>query len=878
MKSLSAAQVRNMYKQFFAERGHQVLDSASLVPHDDPSLLWIGAGMAPLKPYFDGRVIPDNPRMVSSQKCIRTNDIENVGFTARHQTFFEMLGNFSFGDYFKKEAISWAWEFLTQYLELSPERLSATIHTEDDEAFALWHDMIGLPEERIVRLEDNFWEIGLGPCGPDSEIFYDRGVDVGCGQPTCKPGCDCDRFLEIWNLVFTQFNKEEDGSYTPLPKKNIDTGMGLERITSVLQEVSNNFETDLFRPILEETARIAGIVNRRDTELDAHFKIIADHVRTVAFAIGDGVLPGNEGRSYIIRRLLRRAVRSGRRLGIEKPFLHKLATNVADIMGDAYPEVKNKLDFITRVVRLEEERFHETLVEGETLLLNTISQLQLEGASQLSGVDAFKLYDTFGFPIDLTEEIAMEHKIRVDKAGFEAELAAQRKRAREARHTAEGMNNDRGALEFLTEPSRFVGYSTLGLDSTVTALIYDGNLTDVLSEGQEGQVLLDATPFYAESGGQVADTGVLSADGTLVEVLDVQKAPHGQNVHTIRVISGTLRQGQTVIAKVNESARRDVIKNHTATHLLHKALREVLGEHVAQAGSLVEVERLRFDFSHFGALTREELQEVEQRVNDAIWRDYPVNTKEMDLEEAKSLGAMALFGEKYGLRVRVVQAGDYSMELCGGCHVDRTGIIGLFQIVSETGIGAGTRRIEAVTGRFAYQYVLLREGILAQTAAVLKTSTGELPVRAERVVEEIRHLERELESAKAKLSHAKSTSLLKGVKDVAGVPVLAAVVEGSDVDGLRKLADELRANLTSYVIVLGTAVSDKVQFVTAVSKDLQSKKLHAGQIIRQVAEATGGGGGGRPDLAQAGGKDVSALPAAIASVERIIASMLGNVE
>lgn len=877
MKSLSAAQIRNLYQQFFAERGHLVFESASLVPHDDPTLLWIGAGMAPLKSYFDGREIPEKPRIVSSQKCIRTNDIENVGYTARHQTFFEMLGNFSFGDYFKKEAIEWAWEFLTKYLELDEKRLSATIHTEDDEAFALWHDLIGLPNDRIVRLEDNFWEIGVGPCGPDSEIFFDRGPEVGCGLPTCKPGCECDRFLEIWNLVFTQYNKEEDGSYTLLPKKNIDTGMGLERITSVLQEVPNNFETDLFRPIMDETARIAGVANRREPELEPHFKIIADHIRTVAFAIGDGVLPGNEGRSYIIRRLLRRAVRSGRRLGIEKPFLHALAVVVAEIMGKDYPEVRTKLEFITRVVRIEEERFHETLVEGEALLIHTIRQLQAAGQSQLAGPDAFKLYDTFGFPIDLTEEIAAEHQVSVDREGFEAELAAQRDRARQARQTTEGMNSDRGALEFLTDPSHFVGYSSLLLESSVTAMIRGGSVVERLEVGEEGQVLLNATPFYAESGGQVADQGQLRGGALLAEVIDVQKAPHGQNVHTVRVKQGSLRVGQSVTAAVSVSFRRDVVNNHTATHLLHKALREVLGEHVAQAGSLVQPERLRFDFSHFGALSRAELLEVERRVNDAIWHDYPVITAEMGLEEAKTLGAMALFGEKYGKLVRVVQAGDYSMELCGGCHVERTGLIGLFQLVSETGIGAGVRRIEAVTGRFGYRHVLEREALLDSTAALLKTAVADLPTRAERVLEDVRSLERELESAKAKLSHVKSQELLSSVTDVAGVPVLAAVVSDTDMDGLRKLVDELRSGMSSFVIVLGGASADKVQFVTAVSKDMQSRKLHAGQIIKQVAELAGGSGGGRPDLAQAGGKDVAALSTAIGSVGRIVLSMVENV-
>jgi len=879
MKRLSGQEIRQLYKQFFAERGHDVFPSASLVPHEDPTLLWINAGMAPLKPYFDGREIPRNPRIVDSQKCIRTNDIEQVGMTARHQTFFEMLGNFSFGDYFKREAITWAWTFLTEVLELDKSRLSATIHFEDEEAFDIWHNDVGLPAESIFRgEEDNFWEIGEGPCGPCSEIFFDRGAQFGCNSPDCKPGCDCDRFLEIWNLVFTQYNKEADGAYTPLPKKNIDTGCGLERVASVLQEVSNNFETDLFRPIIDATGEIAGVAYGQDSAQNVHFKIIADHLRTVAFAIGDGVLPGNEGRSYIIRRLLRRAVRSGRRFGIEKPFLYRLAAVVADVMGDDYPEVRDKLAFIQRVVRTEEERFHETLVEGEALLAAMIEKIQQAGGGQLAGEDAFRLYDTFGFPIDLTQEIAEEQGISVNREDFATYLEAQRDRARAARHTVEGMNNQRGVLQTVTAASQFIGYDQLAVErATVTAIAQDGVLVDTLQAGETGQVLMDVTPFYAESGGQVADTGFIQSLGGRADVKEVQKAPHGQNVHTVQMVTGHLAVGDVVRAEVAGAVRRETVKNHTATHLLHKALREVLGTHVAQAGSLVSGERLRFDFSHFGALTEAELADVERRVNEAIWRDDAVVIEEMDIDAAKTLGAMALFGEKYGNRVRVVQAGAYSIELCGGCHVARTGLIGMFRIVSEAGIGSGVRRIEAVTGRQAYVYAQSREQLLGEVANLVKSSKSEAPQRIARVLEDMKQLARELESATARLNHSRAQDLLQHVEMVDEFPVLAAVVQNADMDGLRQLADELRAKLNSYVIVLGSVVEDRVYLVSAVSKDCQSRKLHAGQIVSRVAEQTGGKGGGKPDMAQAGGKSPQELPGAIASVPEIIRQLAGNV-
>ncbi|GLV14169.1 alanine--tRNA ligase [Alicyclobacillus hesperidum] len=876
MKSLTGQEIRRAFKSFFAARGHQVLPSFSLVPHDDPTLLWINAGMAPLKPYFDGREIPEIPRIVDAQKCIRTNDIEEVGHTARHQTFFEMLGNFSFGDYFKKEAITWAWEFLTQVLEMEPERISVTIHVEDDEAFEIWHRQVGLPENRIYRgTEDNFWEIGEGPCGPCSEIFYDRGEAFGCGADDCKPGCDCDRFLEIWNLVFTQFNKGADGEYTPLPKRNIDTGSGLERLASLLQGVANNFETDLFRPIIDRTGEIAGRRYGESDEDDIHFKIVADHLRTVTFAIGDGVLPGNEGRSYIIRRLLRRAVRSGRRLGIEKPFMYQLVAVVDEIMGEDYPEIREKRSLIERVVRTEEERFHETLSGGEALLSELMAELGAKNETVISGTDAFRLYDTYGFPIDLTVEIAKESGFTVDRDGFDAELEAQRTRARQARQVAEGMQSQRGALETIDQPSKFVGYEELTVDAEIVALVQDGERVDGVSVGSEAQVVLDVTPFYAESGGQVADRGEIVGASGRAEVLDVRKAPHGQNVMTIRVIDGSLHQGDSVRAHVDADLRRDTVKNHTATHLLHRALREILGTHVAQAGSLVEPERLRFDFSHFGPLSDEELAKVEAHVNDAIWQDHHVVIREMDIDDAKSLGAMALFGEKYGKRVRVVQAGE-SIELCGGCHVERTGLIGQFLIVSETGIGSGTRRIEAVTGRHAYSVAREREAQLRQVAQLVKATPATVVDRVGRVIEETRALERELESAKARLNHGRVADLAKREENISGVPVIRAALRDVDMEGLRQLIDELRVGRETYMVVLGSVHNEKVQFVASVSKDLQEKGFHAGQIVKQVAAIAGGGGGGRPDLAQAGARDPEKLGAAIEKVAEIVEAVAGD--
>lgn len=871
---MKSSVIRQKWLDFFASKGHKIEHSASLVPHNDPSLLWINAGMAPLKPFFDGRIKPDNPRIASSQKCIRTNDIENVGKTKRHHTFFEMLGNFSIGDYFKKEAIEWAWEFLTskEWIGFDPDKLYVTIHPEDDEAFQYWHEMIGLPAERIYRLEDNFWEIGEGPCGPCSEIFYDRGPAFGdADDPEMYPGGENERYLEVWNLVFTQYNRNKDGSYTPLPNKNIDTGAGLERLASILQNVDSNFDTDLFMPIIDRTCSITGASYGKNEETDVALKVIADHIRTVAFAAGDGVLPSNEGRGYVIRRLLRRAVRYGKVLGMERPFLHELVSVVKEIMGEHYHELVEKESFIQTVIRNEEERFHETLNEGLDILASFIDQAKAEGRTTISGDDAFKLYDTYGFPLDLTEDFASEHGFDVDREGFEQAMEAQRQRARAARQEASSMTVQGGPLSEFKEESEFVGYDQLEVsEATIIAVIQDDQMTDAAGENESCMVLLDRTPFYAESGGQVSDRGTISNEHMQAVVEEVGKAPHGQHVHTVQVLKGTLRVGDKVRAAVQADMRENIIKNHTATHLLHKALKEVLGTHANQAGSLVAPERLRFDFSHFGAVTEEELKEIETKVNEQIWKNIPLAIDYMPLSEAKAIGAMALFGEKYGDIVRVVQISDYSIELCGGCHVDSTGQIGLFKIVGESGIGSGVRRIEAVTGKFAYQFVEEQLQLLKTVAAGLKSSIQDAPQRLESLQQQLREVMRENESLRSKLNSLEAGSLTDQVKEVNGVPLLAAKVNAGGMDSLRDMADEMKQKLSSAVIVLGAEHDGKALLIAAVTKDLTARGLHAGQIIKQIAPICGGGGGGRPDLAQAGGKNPAKLDEALKHAEKII--------
>lgn len=867
MKKLTSSEIRQKYLDFFKSKGHRIEPSAPLVPHDDPSLLWINCGMAPLKKYFDGTVIPDNPRIANSQKSLRTNDIENVGKTARHHTFFEMLGNFSIGDYFKEESILWAWEFLTgsDWIGFDPEKLSVTIHPEDDEAFEIWNKKVGIPEERIIRLEGNFWDIGEGPCGPNSEIFYDRGESFGNdpNDPELYPGGENERYLEIWNLVFSQYNHNSDGSYTPLPKKNIDTGMGLERMASVIQDVDNNYETDLLFPIIQAASEISGVSYKQSLETDIALKVIADHVRTVAFSIGDGALPSNEGRGYVIRRLLRRAVRYGKVLGIEKPFLYQLVAVVGNIMGDYYPDVVEKREFIEKVVRGEEERFHETLNEGLAILEEMIQQAKKEGRTQLSGQECFRLYDTYGFPIDLTEDFALENQFSIDREGFEQAMEEQRARARAARQDVDSMKVQGGILTEIKVKSEFVGYNELVTSSKVVALIWNNQSVDFVSEGQTCQLILDRTPFYAESGGQIADVGIITCGNTQLKVESVQKGPNGQHIQQAVVEQGTLKIGDTVEAIVDYKSRSSIIKNHTATHLLHRALKDVLGEHVNQAGSLVAPDRLRFDFTHISNISPSELDVIEGIVNQKIWEQIDVSIMQKGIQEAKAMGAMALFGEKYGDVVRVVQVGDYSLELCGGCHVQNTAQIGLFKIVSEGGIGAGTRRIEAVTGKAAFEYLNDQYHILSKMALDLKSTLGDVPKRVEGLKTQIRELEKENESLKGKLSHMEASSLTEQAKEVNGIQVLSAQVNGIDMENLRNMVDDLKNKLGSAVVVIGSVQGDKVNLTAGITKDLVGKGLHAGKLIKEVASRCGGGGGGRPDMAQAGGKNPDQLPAAL---------------
>ncbi|WP_430792520.1 alanine--tRNA ligase [Bacillus subtilis] len=878
MKHLTSAEVRQMFLDFFKEKGHAVEPSASLVPHEDPSLLWINSGVATLKKYFDGRVVPENPRIVNAQKAIRTNDIENVGKTARHHTFFEMLGNFSIGDYFKEEAITWAWEFLTsdKWIGFDKELLSVTVHPEDEEAYEFWAKKIGIPEERIIRLEGNFWDIGEGPSGPNTEIFYDRGEAYGNDpeDPELYPGGENDRYLEVWNLVFSEFNHNPDGTYTPLPKKNIDTGMGLERMVSVIQNVPTNFDTDLFVPIIKATESISGEIYGKDNVKDTAFKVIADHIRTVAFAVSDGALPSNEGRGYVLRRLLRRAVRYAKTINIHRPFMFDLVPVVAEIMADFYPEVKEKADFIAKVIKTEEERFHETLNEGLAILSEMIKKEKDKGSSVISGADVFKLYDTYGFPVELTEEYAEDENMTVDHEGFEEEMNQQRERARNARQDVGSMQVQGGALRDVTDESTFVGYSQTKADANIIVLLQDGQLIEEAHEGESVQIILDKTPFYAESGGQIGDKGYLRNEQAVVRIKDVQKAPNGQHVHEGVVESGIVQKGLHVTAEVEDHMRSGVIKNHTATHLLHQALKDVLGTHVNQAGSLVTENRLRFDFSHFGQVTKEELEQIERIVNEKIWASIPVSIDLKPIAEAKELGAMALFGEKYGDIVRVVQVGDYSLELCGGCHVRNTAEIGLFKIVSESGIGAGTRRIEAVTGQGAYVEMNSQISVLKQTADELKTNIKEVPKRVAALQAELKDAQRENESLLAKLGNVEAGAILSKVKEVDGVNVLAAKVNAKDMNHLRTMVDELKAKLGSAVIVLGAVQNDKVNISAGVTKDLIEKGLHAGKLVKQAAEVCGGGGGGRPDMAQAGGKQPEKLEEALASVEDWVKSVL----
>lgn len=874
MKQLSSAQVRQMFLDFFQSKGHTIEPSASLVPVNDPTLLWINSGVATLKKYFDGSVVPENPRITNAQKSIRTNDIENVGKTARHHTMFEMLGNFSIGDYFKEEAIHWAWEFLTspEWMAFDPEKLYVTVYPKDTEAKRIWHEEVGLPMDHIIDVEDNFWDIGAGPCGPDTEIFYDRGEsynDLAEDDPENYPGGENERYLEIWNLVFSEFNHKPDNTFEPLPHKNIDTGMGLERMVSIVQDAPTNFETDLFMPIIHAVEKLSNQVKYGENPTtDISYKVIADHIRALSFAIGDGALPSNEGRGYVLRRLLRRAVMHGKKLGINQAFLYKLVPVVGEIMVSYYPEVLQQKEFIEKVIRTEEERFNETINEGLDILNQVIEDVKSAKGTTLAGKDIFKLYDTYGFPVELTEEVAEDEGLKVDHAGFEKEMEAQRERARSARSTEKSMGVQSALLTDIKVDSKFIGYTEVEADSKLLVIVQDEELLSEVTEGV-AQLIFAETPFYAEMGGQVADQGWILNDAkeVVATVTDVQKAPNGQFMHTVTVKS-PMQEGAIYHLAINEPMRNRIIKNHTATHLLHKALKETLGEHANQAGSLVAPGHLRFDFTHFGQITADELAQMERIVNEKIWEAIPVQTIETDIDTAKNMGAMALFGEKYGREVRVVNIGEWSIELCGGTHVSNTEDIGIFKIVSESGIGAGVRRIEAVTSKEAYELLEGEEKQLKEVAAIVKSpQLKEVVTKAEQLQQQLRELQKENEKLASKLANQQAGDIFKDPETVAGKTLIASQVKVKDMNQLRQLADQWKQKAISDILVLANEQEGKVSLLVAMSKEANEAGLKAGDLIKAIAPKVGGGGGGRPDMAQAGGKNPAGIPDALAEAK-----------
>lgn len=856
MKYMTGNEIRKAYLDFFESKKHLKLHSFSLVPENDPSLLLIGAGMAPLKPYFTGKLVPPSYRVTTSQKCIRTGDIDNVGRTARHHTFFEMLGNFSFGDYFKKEAITWAWEFLTEVLELDTNKLYVTVYPEDEEAYDIWHNIVGLADERIFKLEDNFWEIGEGPCGPDSEIFYDLGPERGCGKPTCNVGCDCDRYLEIWNLVFTQFNKTKDGSYEPLEKKNIDTGAGLERLASVIQQKESNFETDLLFPIMQRVIDVChGDYNNKEQKIAV--KVIGDHIRAVTMMIGDGILPSNEGRGYVLRRILRRAVRFGRVLGIAEAFLADLVDIVIDMYKEAYPELAERKELIKTVIATEEAQFSATLAQGLELLNAMIEDA--DGTGVLAGEKVFKLYDTFGFPVELTEEIVQEHGMTIDHDGFDKAMKAQQERARAARAKV--------SAKVATPDTTGLDQSALvkdenAVNARVVLIGIDGAAVERAEKDTAITIILDKTPFHAEGGGQIGDTGYITGPSGKAEVTDTKSLANGLTYMIAIVTEGSLSKGDEVDITVDKVRNLDIARNHTATHLLQAALRKVLGTHVNQAGSLVTPERLRFDFTHFSPMTNEELAEVEKEVNRQIMKNVDLEIEEMPVDDAIKKGAMALFGEKYGDIVRVVNVPGFSCELCGGSHVPNTSVIGSFRIVGESGTGTGIRRIEAVTGKAAHERAVADAVLLQEAATLLKSKEEDIPAKIEQLLTALKEAEREVAQLSHKLATSSLDDILAAKEEIHGVSVTAASVTADSAEGLRDMADMV-LDKVGGIVLLGAVQGDKVSFVCKVDKELTKQGYHAGKIVKAAAVAAGGGGGGRPDMAQAGGKDPQKLEEAL---------------
>ncbi len=878
MKAFGLNELREMFLSFFESKGHLRLPSFSLVPQNDPSLLLINSGMAPLKPYFTGEQIPPRRRVCTCQKCVRTGDIENIGKTARHGTFFEMLGNFSFGDYFKHEAIAWCWEFLTSpdWVGMDPDRLYPSVFEDDDEAFAIWRDEIGIAPERIFRFgrEDNFWEHGTGACGPCSEVYYDRGEKYGCGKPDCTVGCDCDRYIEVWNNVFSQFNSDGQGHYTELAQKNIDTGMGLERLACVCQDVPSLFDVDTVMNITHRVSDITGAHYGENARNDVSLRVITDHIRSATFLIGDGVLPSNEGRGYVLRRLLRRAARHGKLLGVNEPFLYKVCETVIHENRGAYPDLAEKQSFITRVIKTEEESFARTIDGGMRILGEHIAALRAEGKTVLSGADAFRLYDTYGFPLDLTEDILSEAGMSADTAEFDKLMDEQRERARAARGEISGWSSlDLGPEG---EPTVFTGYDTLSDTGTVEAVIAAGELAGELGEGTEGSIVLDRTPFYAEMGGQVADRGTISGpDGAEFAVTDVQKTKGGKYLHSGKMLRGSLRMGDTVTASVDSERRLAIMRAHSATHLLHAALRKVLGDHVHQAGSLVEPDRLRFDFTHFSAMTGEELLEVARIVNHEILKGDAVGTEVMGLEEARAKGAQALFGEKYGESVRVVSMGDFSSELCGGTHIDNTAKVGPFRIESEFSVASGVRRIEAVTGLEFFRENEENNRKLLAMADMLKTSPNEVVEKARAQIESLRELRRRVEALEDKLRSGEAANFIAGAHTVGELKVLTATVPAEGTEALRRRGDVLREREPNIVAVLAAVEGEKITFLAVCGSEAVKAGVKAGDIIRQVTALTGGKGGGKPDSAMGGGRDVLMLDNALAMVDNFVAMKLG---
>ena len=878
MKKYGVNELRRMFLEFFESKGHLAMKSFSLVPHNDNSLLLINSGMAPLKPYFTGQEIPPRKRVTTCQKCIRTGDIENIGKTARHGTFFEMLGNFSFGDYFKTDAIRWSWEFLTEVVGLDPDRLYPSVYLEDDEAFDIWNKEIGIPAERIYRFgkEDNFWEHGAGPCGPCSEIYYDRGEQYGCGKPDCHVGCECDRFMEIWNNVFTQFENDGHGNYTELRQKNIDTGMGLERLAAIVQEVDSLFTIDTNKALLDQVCRLAGTEYQKDHNKDISLRIVTDHIKSCTFMISDGIMPSNEGRGYVLRRLLRRAARHGRILGIQGKFLAGLSNTVIELSKDGYPELDEKKNMIFKVLSEEEDKFNRTIDQGLEILGQMEEEMKASGVSVLSGENAFKLYDTYGFPIDLTKEILEEKNLTLDEEGFDRCMQEQREKARAARKTTNYMGADVTVYQSIDPAvtTEFVGYGRLTHDSEITVLTTENEIVEALTDGQAGTVFVKETPFYATMGGQQADVGRIFTDSGEFLVEDTIHLLGGKVGHVGRMTRGMLQAGEKVTLSVCSENRSDTAKNHSATHLLQKALRMVLGDHVEQAGSLVTKDRLRFDFTHFSAMTPEEIRKVEEIVNKEISDSLPVETDVMTLEEAKKTGAMALFGEKYGEKVRVVRMGDFSTELCGGTHVPNTSAISSFKIVSEAGIAAGVRRIEALTGRGLMKYYENLEQEVHAAAAAAKCTPANLKDKINALMEEIKSLHAENEKLKSRLANEAVGDVMSQVQEIKGTKLLALQVSDVDMNGLRNLGDQMKEKLGEGVVVIASVQDGKVNLIASATEGAMKAGAHAGNLIKGIAGLVGGGGGGRPNMAQAGGKNPAGVPDALGKVPEVLAGQI----